>query len=431
MSITWKRSRELYEKACGLMPGGVSSPVRAFKSVGGSPVYFRSAFGSRFRDEDGNEFVDYCMSWGPLILGHCHRSVVEEVRKAATQGLSYGACCLKEIELAERVLKAFPKMEQVRFVSSGTEAVMTAVRLARGATGRPRIIKFEGGYHGHSDSLLVKAGSGLATFGTSSSPGVPPALAANTIVCPLDSDEAVEKAFASYGKEIAAVIVEPLPANNGLLEQRPEWLKLLRKLCTDNGALLIFDEVISGFRFSFGGYGEIAGVDADIVTLGKIIGGGMPVGALASSRDIMEKLAPTGDIYQAGTLSGNPVTLSAGIATLDALSKDEKVYETLESLGKHFDETLKAAAGDIPFVKWRRTGSLIWLYLSEGDIPVSADKIEPEAVKRFNRLHPDLLSEGVYLPPSAYEILILSSAHTNEEVGTLAEKIAEVAGNMK
>jgi glutamate-1-semialdehyde 2,1-aminomutase len=321
------------------------------------------------------------------------------------------------------LLLAFERMEQVRFVNSGTEAVMTAIRLARGVTGRTKILKFVGGYHGHSDSLLVRAGSGLVTFGTSSSQGVPDAFVAETVVCPLDSQEALEKAFLSCGNDLAAAIVEPLPANNGLLEQRPEWLRTLRRLTADHGALLIFDEVISGFRLRFGGYGDMLGIDADLITLGKIIGGGMPVGAVAGSRELMESLAPLGGVYQAGTLSGNPVSLAAGIATLELLS-DEKVYEQLEVLGRSLDAALEKAAGDIPYLKWRRLGSVFWFHLAAGDVPRSAEQIRLESAERYNRIHKKLLDRGIYLAPSAYEVAFLSAAHTQEEVETLAGELA-------
>ena len=418
-----EKSETLYQKACRLMPAGVSSPVRAFKSVGGTPLYYSKAGGSRFLDADGNEYVDYCLSWGPLILGHAHPAVVEAVKRAARDGLSFGACCEKEIELAERILSAFPSMQQMRFVSSGTEAVMTAIRLARGVSARPKILKFEGGYHGHSDSLLVKAGSGLVTFGTSSSQGVPESIAAETIVCPLDDEEALAKIFEAHGKDLAAAIVEPLPANNGLLQQRVEWLQALRQLCTQHGSLLIFDEVISGFRLRFGGYADSLGVRADIITLGKIIGGGMPVGALCGSKEIMQALAPLGGVYQAGTLSGNPVSLAAGIATLGLLASGD-CYEKLESLGQTFDETLKKEAAELAFVNWRRLGSVLWLHLAEGEMPRTAAAINPESAERFNRMHPALLDRGIYLAPSAYEVTFLSTAHTTQEVHDLAVEIA-------
>ena len=416
------RSKELFAKAAELMPGGVSSPVRAFRSVGGTPIYFRDASGARFHDEDGNEYVDYCMSWGPMITGHAHPAVVEAVRSAAGEGLSYGACSRREIALAERILPAFQGMEQIRFVSSGTEAVMTAIRLARGATGRAKILKFHGGYHGHSDSLLVKAGSGLVTFGTSSSLGVPQSFAAETLVCPFDDLQALEELFAVAGPQLAAAIVEPLPANNGLLEQRPEWLRKLRELCTRHGTLLILDEVISGFRLRFGGYGESQGIAGDLITLGKIIGGGLPVGALLGPRSIMQQLAPVGGVYQAGTLSGNPVAMASGLAALGLLQGGE-VYGLLEQRGQELDAALRAAGQGMPFLRWRRVGSIVWLHLASTEPPRSAAAIQPAAVSRFNAVHAPLLDRGIYLPPSAYEVLFLSSAHTRSDVEGLAKDL--------
>jgi glutamate-1-semialdehyde 2,1-aminomutase len=418
------RSNELFQKASRLMPGGVSSPVRAFGSVRGTPVYVARAAGSRLWDADGLEYIDFCMSWGPLILGHAHPAVVEAVRNAAGNGLSYGACCAREVELAELVLSAFPGMEQLRFTSSGTEAVMTAIRLARGVTGRSRILKFEGGYHGHSDSLLVKAGSGLATLGTSSSKGVPEVLAAETVVLPFDDIAALEKLFSEIGDSLAAAIVEPLPANNGLLEQTPEWLHALRALTSRHGVLLIHDEVISGFRLRFGGFGASLGIAADLVTLGKILGGGMPVAAVAGTRAIMENLAPTGGVYQAGTLSGNPVSLSAGIATLKIL-RDGDVYARLESLGRRMEETLAGLKDSVPFLNWRRVGSIFWPYLAPGEVPRTPAAISPDAVSRFNAIHAPMLDRGFYLPPSAYEVMFLSAAHTPAEVEAAAQALAE------
>lgn len=419
------RSQHLFARARQVMPGGVSSPVRAFRSVGGEPVYFRRAHGCTVEDEDGNSYTDFCMSWGPLVLGHAHPAVLEAVQRAAVDGLSFGACCAKEVALAERVLKAFPTMDQVRFVSSGTEAVMTALRLARGATGRPKILKFEGGYHGHSDSFLVKAGSGLATFGTSSSLGVPAPIAAETVVCPFDDEDALEQVFAAFGAELACAVVEPLPGNNGLLEQRPEWLKTLRRLCTEHGALLIFDEVISGFRLRYGGYGDAVGVEADLITLGKVIGGGMPVGAITGPRALMEQLAPVGGVYQAGTLSGNPVSLAAGIATLDLL-EDEQVFHALDRLGETLDAALTAKAATRPWLRWRRIGSLFWLHLADQDVPRRADALDADAIDRLNRMHRPMLDRGLYLPPSAYELLFLSAAHGPDEVHALVDALAEL-----
>ncbi|RLB59386.1 MAG: aspartate aminotransferase family protein [Deltaproteobacteria bacterium] len=417
------KSQELYERACQLMPGGVSSPVRAFRSVGGKPIFFARAAGANFWDEDGNRYTDYCQSWGPLILGHAHPRVVEAVSRAAAEGLSFGACSRREIELAELILAAFPGQDMVRFVSSGTEAVMTAIRLARGATGRERILKFAGGYHGHGDSLLVKAGSGLVTFGVSSSAGVPADLAAHTLVAPFDDEAALEEIFAGQGSQLAAAIVEPLPANNGLLEQRPEWLRRLRQLCTRHGALLICDEVISGFRLRYGGYADSRGVEADLVTLGKIIGGGMPVGAVCGRRELMQRLAPVGDVYQAGTLSGNPVAMAAGRATLELL-RDGRVYDELERLGQLLDDSLQEAARKIDWLHWRRVGSVFWLHLAPGPLPRRADAIRPEAAERYSGLHARLLDEGIYLAPSAYEVAFLAAAHQRSDIERLAGAVA-------
>ena len=422
-------SSELNHRAKQVMPGGVSSPVRAFKSVGGEPIYFKHASGAHFQDVDGNNYIDFCMSWGPLVLGHAHPKVISAVQEAAVNGLSFGACCENEVELAELLLKAFPSMEQVRFVSSGTEAVMTAIRLARGATGRDKILKFEGGYHGHSDSMLVKAGSGLVTLGTSSSLGVPSSLASETIVCPLDDEQALVDIFAKYGSELAAAVVEPLPGNNGLLEQRPEWLRTLRKLCSDNGALLVFDEVISGFRLTFGGYGDLLGVKADIITLGKIIGGGMPVGALMGSRRLMENLAPIGGVYQAGTLSGNPVSLAAGIATLKLL-EDGTVYQRLEKLGQTLDAALTAKRVQHSWLRWRRVGSLFWFHLADKEIPRDAKSIDPTAISRLDAMHGPLLKRGIYLPPSAYELCFLSASHTDSTICSLVDAVADVGSEL-
>ena len=423
VSRSRERSGELFERAQRLMPGGVSSPVRAFRSVGGVPVYMREGRGGRCRDEDGHEYIDFCLSWGPLILGHAHPDVVEAVRRTAALGLTFGTCHRLEVELAELVLAAFPAMEQVRFTGSGTEAVMTAIRLARGATGRSRILKFDGGYHGHSDALLVQAGSGLVTFGTSSSLGVPETVAHDTIVVPFDDDAALEAAFSRHGSELAAAIVEPLPANNGLLEQRPEWLRRLRALCSAHGALLVCDEVISGFRCRFGGYADSLGIAADLVTLGKIVGGGMPVGAVAGRRALMELLAPVGGVYQAGTLSGNPVALAAGIATLRRL-EDGGAYAALEALGLVLAGGLAAGGGGGPVCRWRGVGSRFWLDAGEAAPPRRADRIEPAAAARYAAIHAPLLDRGVYLAPSAYEVGFLCTAHEAADMRALGAALA-------
>jgi glutamate-1-semialdehyde 2,1-aminomutase len=422
MSRKYSNSRRLYRKALGLIPGGVNSPVRAFRQVGGTPVYVQSAKGGRFRDADGNEFVDFCQSWGPLIFGHARREVVEAVRKAAGAGLSYGACHAREVEFAELILSAFPGFDRVRLVSSGTEAVMTALRIARGATGRDLVVKFEGGYHGHFDGMLVKAGSGLATHTISSSRGVPGGIAKTTLVLPFDYEEAAEKLFKKYGEQIAAVIIEPLPANNGLLVQRRSFLTFLRKITKQYGSLLIFDEVISGFRLHFGGYFQIVGVNPDLITLGKIIGGGMPVGAIAGRRREMDLLSPLGAVYQAGTLSGNPVSLAAGIATLRLL-KTAPPYGWLEKLGNRFVKALDKS--DLDFARAARVGSIIWPYFDASEFPRSADKISAKAMERFTKIYWNLLGRGFYLPPSSYEVLFLSAAHKEAEVDALAEAIID------
>lgn len=412
-----EKSEALFEKACAAIPGGVNSPVRAFKKVGGTPVYFDHASGARVTDADGNEYVDFCQSWGPLILGHSHPAVVGAVCEAAPKGLSYGATHAGEIVLAELVLEAFPEFQRVRAVSSGTEAVMTALRIARGATGRDMVVKFNGGYHGHFDGMLVKAGSGLATFAIADSSGVAKGIANTTLVADLDSEESVKELFASHGDQIAAVIIEPMPANNGLLVQRKEFLEFLRSITTANGSLLIFDEVISGFRLKFGGYGQMVGVLPDLVTLGKIIGGGMPIGAIVGPAETMDLLSPLGPIYQAGTLSGNPVSLAAGIATLKIL-RDDGPYDRLDALGRIFEDEL--AASGLSYARAIRQGSVIWPYFSEGEFPRDADSIDSVAGDRFNAFYGKLLEAGYYLPPSAMEVLFLSAAHSEDDVRGLA-----------
>jgi glutamate-1-semialdehyde 2,1-aminomutase len=343
-------SRDAFECACTVSPGGVHSPVRAFRSVGGTPIFFDRAEGARVRDLDGNEYVDFCLSWGPLILGHAHPGVVAAVREAAGRGLSYGACHLGESRLAAAILKGLPDFDRVRLVSSGTEAVMTALRLARGATGRSLVLKFEGGYHGHLDSLLVQAGSGLATLGTSSSAGVPEAIARTPLVAPLADPQAVRALFDRHGDDIACVAIEPIPANNGLLPQSGELLALLRELCDRHGSLLLFDEVITGFRLRYGTCAPLldgAGADVrpDLVTLGKIVGGGMPIGAVSGRADLLDRLAPLGPVYQAGTLSGNPVSCAAGLATLEVL-REQDPYPRLEALGARLQSRLESGGPD-------------------------------------------------------------------------------------
>ncbi|HHQ48872.1 MAG TPA: glutamate-1-semialdehyde-2,1-aminomutase [Acidobacteria bacterium] len=431
------RSRELYEEACRLMPAGVNSPVRAFRSVGGQPIFHASAAGCRITDVDGRTFIDYVGSWGPLILGHAHPAVVEAVAETAARGLSFGAPCEQEIELARRLVDSVPHLEMVRFVSSGTEAVMSAVRLARGVTGRDDVLKFDGCYHGHADHLLVSAGSGLATFGTPSSARVPPSFAAHTLVLPLDDEDALERLFAERGDRMAAVLMEGIPANAGLLIQRQEYLRRLRELCTEHGVLLILDEVITGFRVGRGGAANLYGIEPDLATYGKIIGGGLPVGAYGGRRELMGRLAPLGPVYQAGTLSGNPVAMAAGAATLDQLlAGDGAAWERLERTAGRLQKgiTEAFAAHGLPY-SVARAGSILWLSLQEGPPPRRFDRIDPAAAGRYAALHGALLEEGVYLAPSAYEVLFVSAAHDeadiDETVAAFGRALDRVAGEIR
>ncbi len=425
MSERYANSERLFARAKSLLPGGVNSPVRAFGAVGGAPVFFARGEGAVVTDADGNELVDFCGSWGPLILGHAHPAVVAAAEAALRDGLSFGACCERELELAELVLTAFPEFERVRFVSSGTEAVMTAIRLARGATGRDKILKFDGCYHGHADHLLVKAGSGLLSQALASSAGVPAAVAAETLIAPLDKEKAVEELFAAHPGDVAAVVVEPLPANAGLLEQRPAYLRFLREVTRKNGALLLFDEVISGFRSGFGGYLHEVGVTPDLVTLGKIVGGGMPVGAVVGPRALMEQLAPQGPVYQAGTLSGNPVAMAAGTATLRVL-QNGGAYDKLARLGSAFDRAFGRLAAETRTFQFRRVGSIGWFYLDDGELPRRPDKVSARAVARYQRHYRRMLDRGYYLAPSAWEVAFLSTAHTEEHIVGLAAAWREV-----
>ena len=425
-----ERCRELYRRALELMPAGVNSPVRAFRSVGGDPIFFERGLGCHVLDADGNRYIDYVCSWGPLILGHAHPDIVESVATTAAAGLSFGAPCRQEIELAELVVSANPHLEMVRFVSSGTEAVMSAIRLARGATGRDTVVKFSGCYHGHADHLLVSAGSGLATFGTPSSAGVPEAFARHTVVLPLDDDEAVVKLLRERGQEIAAVIIEGVPANSGLLIQRPEFMRLLRDECSRCGALLILDEVITGFRLGAGGAASYYGIEPDLATYGKVIGGGMPVGAYGGSRELMEQLAPIGPVYQAGTLSGNPVAMAAGAATLRTLLADGgAAYTELERLAAQLERGFRNVFSRHA-IEWSvvRVGSILWLALQSGEPPRSFECIRPESAETYAALHRAMLDRGNMLAPSAYEVMFVSLAH---DPGVIDETIEAFDGAIK
>ncbi len=411
-------SASLFARAQRVIPGGVSSPVRAFKSVGGTPVFFKRGEGAHVVDEDGNRYVDYCLAWGPLILGHAHPAVVEATISAARDGLAFGTCHRREAELAELILEAFPWADRARFVVSGTEAVLTAVRLARAHTGRRLLLKFSGCYHGHVDALMVKAGSGVATLGLAESAGVTETVAHDTVVAPLADQAALREVFATYGSQIAAAILEPLPANNGLLEQERAWLATLRELTTASGSLLIFDEVITGFRFGFHGYGKVVDVRPDLSTLGKIIGGGLPVGGVVGPAAILDKLAPLGPVYQAGTMAGNPVALAAGVATLREL-RSGAVHQHLEGLGARFSERAKARG-----LTLARVGGVFWPVLDGGSIPHRAEDIRDGAVHAFKAGYARWLDAGIYLPPSAYEVGFLSAAHQPEHIDALVDALA-------
>jgi glutamate-1-semialdehyde 2,1-aminomutase len=399
--------------------------VRAFRAVGGNPLFIERGSGQYLVDADGREYLDFVGSWGPLILGHAHPAVMDAVMRAVRDGTTFGAPCAAEVELAERLVAAYPGLEQVRFVSSGTEAVMSAIRVARAFTGRDLIVKFSGCYHGHADHLLVAAGSGLATFGRPSSAGVPESFTACTRVLPLDDDEAVRQLFAREGERVAAVIIEPVPANHGLLLQRREFLTGLRSLTSQHGTLLIFDEVISGFRLARGGAAQLVNIVPDLAMFGKVIGGGMPVGAFGGRSAVMSRLAPLGDTYQAGTLSGNPVAMASGIATLDTLVK-ESGWERLEALGAELEGLLKPVIGGAGFpVQLVRIGSLFWLAFHAGEAPRTAVTLSEQATARFGALFHAMLERGVYLPPSAYEACFLSLAHRSADLQRLAQALSE------
>jgi glutamate-1-semialdehyde 2,1-aminomutase len=423
--VTGIESERWFARAQAVLPGGVSSPVRAFGGVGGTPLVIASARGATIVDVDGNEYLDFVGSWGPLILGHAHPKVLEAIEVAGRRGTSYGAPSRPEIELAELVVASYPGIEQVRFVSSGTEAVMSAVRLARGATGRDLIVKFSGCYHGHVDHLLVAAGSGLATFGQPSSRGVPASFAAATRIAPLDDEAALTRLFAADGPRIAAVIIEPVPANNGLLLQRPEFLAALRRLCDEHGALLIFDEVISGFRLGPGGAAAHYGVTPDLATFGKVIGGGMPVGAFGGPRALMRHLAPEGGVYQAGTLSGNPVAMTAGLATLRIMAAEDG-WNRLAELGRYLERMLTTAlAGSTVPSALAALSSMFWLALHALEPPRATERIDARAAAVYARVFHALLAKGIALAPSAYEIGFLSLAHSRVDVDRLAAALGE------
>ncbi|MGB6432336.1 MAG: glutamate-1-semialdehyde 2,1-aminomutase [Candidatus Acidiferrales bacterium] len=414
------RSRELFARAQELLIGGVNSPVRAFGAVGGEPVVVERAAGARLWDADGNEYLDYVCSWGALILGHADPDVVRAVAEQAARGTSYGMTTSAEAELAARIVGALPSIEKVRLVSSGTEATMSAVRLARAATGRDLILKFEGCYHGHADSFLSQAGSGLATLGIASSPGVPQALAALTLNAPYNDLEAVERVFGAHRAKIAAVIVEPVAANMGVVPPAAGFLKALREITTRNGALLIFDEVISGFRLCYGGAQTLYGITPDLTTLGKIVGGGLPLAAYGGRRDLMLRLAPEGPVYQAGTLSGNPVAVRAGLATLEKLAAPG-FYDALDRKAAKLADGVSRAIADAGIAaKLVRVGSLLTIFFAAGAMRNYAD-VKRCDTARFGAFFRAMLDRGVLLPPSQFEALFVSAAHFEQDV---AETVA-------
>jgi glutamate-1-semialdehyde 2,1-aminomutase len=420
-------SREYFERALRITPGGVHSPVRAFKGVGGTPVFFRSAQGATLTSVEGREFIDFCQSFGPLILGHRDPDVADAVREAIDTAWSFGACEPYSLELAEWITSRLPWVEMVRFVSSGTEAVMSALRVARAATGRNRILKFEGCYHGHSDPLLVKAGSGLAGESASSSAGVSEQVAGDTLVASLDDEAAVQQIFEQHSGEIAAVILEPLPANYGLLIQRREFIESVVNTARQHGALVIFDEVISGFRVALGGMAEVLGMRPDLVTYGKVIGGGFPVAAYGGRRDLMELVAPVGPVYQAGTLSANPVGMRAGLATLQKL-ETTRAYSVLAGKTAQFCDRLNnhLAAQCLPFVV-THTASIFWLHLSASGPIRRIEQIPANNADAFARLFHGALDGGVYLAPSGYEVNFMSLAHSDELLDDAAKVLIAAA----
>lgn len=423
--IPREESAKLFEKAKEYFPGGVNSPVRAFKSVYGSPLFIERGDKAHIWDADGNEFIDFCCSWGPLILGHNSPEIREAIQSQLGKGLSFGAPTKLENQLAELILSNNKYIEKIRFVSSGTEAVMSAIRLARGYTKRDKIVKFEGCYHGHSDSLLVKAGSGLVTFGETSSAGVPKAFADETIVISLNDKEALKEVFTKFNNEIAAIIIEGIPANNGLLIQDKEYIQFLREITKENGTLLIFDEVITGFRLGFEGAAKHYDIQPDIITYGKIIGGGMPVGAYAASNEIMSNISPDGSVYQAGTLSGNPVAMTAGIAALNILAQPG-FYEKLEKRTETFVTELRSFITEKGFeVKIFTIGSIFWFAFSKEEKIQRADQIDPKSMETYKIMHRELLNRGIYFGPSGYEVGFISAAHTTEDLEKAIQAIKE------
>jgi glutamate-1-semialdehyde 2,1-aminomutase len=416
----------LFNEARDVIAGGVNSPVRAFAGVGGDPVFFKSAKGAWLETEDGRRLIDYVGSWGPMILGHCHPDVIDAVVQAAKNGLSFGAPCVLETQIATKIRELMPSLERVRMVSSGTEATMSAIRLARGHTGRDKIIKFEGCYHGHSDSLLIKAGSGALTLGVPSSPGVPAGLAENTITLSYNDADAVRTAFAELGEQIACVIVEPIAGNMNMVPPEAGFLETLREECTKVGAILVFDEVMTGFRVAKGGAQALFGIQPDLTTLGKIIGGGMPAAAFGGRADIMSSIAPDGPVYQAGTLSGNPVAMAAGLATLEKID-EPGFYEALGARTRQLSDGLMSAAQDagIPMATENQGGMFGFVFSDDAAIR-RFEQVAAANVDRFKAFFHGMLDAGVYLAPSAFEAGFVSAAHGDEEIGATLDAARKV-----
>ena len=425
------QSEELFARAQKVIPGGVNSPVRAFRAVGGTPIFIRKAEGARLWDADGNAYIDYVGSWGPMILGHAHPPIIEAIQRAAERGTSYGAPCAAEVELAERVVRLVPSCERVRFVSSGTEATMSALRVARGFTGRRKILKFDGCYHGHADGLLVAAGSGVATLGIPGSPGVPEGTVADTLVAPFNDVKAVEAVFAEHGRDLAALIVEPVCGNMGCVAPREGYLETLREITKRAGTVLVFDEVMTGFRLSLGGAQKLYGITPDMTCLGKIVGGGLPAAAYGGRAEIMEQVAPVGPVYQAGTLSGNPLAMAAGCTALDLLTRPG-TYEALEARTVRLQIGLsRAAQAAGVMVTVNRVGSMLTVFFCRGPV-VDYASAKTSDTKLYARFFHGLLKRGVYLPPAQFEAAFVSLAHGEPEIDrTIAaagEALREIAG---
>ena len=424
--MQYKRSSSLFKSAQAVIPGGVNSPVRAFKAVGGTPVFVERAKGAYLYDVDGNKLIDYISSWGPMILGHAYDPVINAVKYRADLGTSFGMPTALETQIAELAIDMVPNIDKIRFVNSGTEACMSAVRLARGVTKREKIIKFSGCYHGHSDAFLIQAGSGAVTFGSPSSPGVTKGTAKDTLLAPYNNLEAVAKLFNEYPEEIATIIIEPVAGNMGCISPAYGFLEGLRSLCDQNNALLIFDEVMTGFRLAKGGAQELLGIKADIVTFGKVLGGGLPVGAFAGKNEIMSHLAPEGPVYQAGTLSGNPLAMAAGLAMLTALNEDATVFDRLAIKTKYLQEGLTSVLEkeNIPH-KINRVGSMISLHFTDEEV-FDFETAAKANNQHFNNYFHGMLKEGIYLPPSAFESYFLNDALSNEDIDFTVDALKKI-----